>query len=579
MKKPFAQKPAAALAVLAIGISAALAAPSPNMPTGPGQCVATPDGSGGTVYVGHPCPNARPMDGPVTVLQPDGVTHTVSTGTSLFAEVDPFLDPVHATNLLPNWDGNMFDGLGQEMLNTLPSSAAHPYNLHDAPAVSAVDITSPTDDLTRIFNQIKNGDQGAAKQVLIQQALDILEGNPLTGDLAGRAYNGLAVLHYKGPEKIKTVDAATQNVNIHQVWYDGHIEADAGLLDVSQVLNTPFTITYTVDVLNRGEDDFAPTVMYFDNPSLIPAGGWPMPHVSMDTTFFPMLEGKRYVFTMKMPPGKYYNLTYTWGWREHPPRVQVSENANKKLPTDIDPVTGAPTAATRQTLLWWEQQVFGNTPSADQASKLAAIARIGELAPEKRMWMAMNAAKNTPGKAAIQAQLNEAIAALDDWNHRTRLPRGVAADPNADVTMVYLNNTIYGQMKGGGMPSLDKWRTRHDAHSPDGKSHFYLSLLNGDHFVHSYMGVDFGGSRGWENQFQSTKDIGGSGCWFTFGRFHWWVNAGGPFGMINVPPASADGLTPTLRKVDMSLNYEPSRRLRLYNFDPAHHETAVFSLH
>ncbi|MFZ4700447.1 MAG: hypothetical protein ACOYMG_10405 [Candidatus Methylumidiphilus sp.] len=578
MKKSFAQKLTPALALLATGIGAALATPSPDMPTGPGQCVATDNGSGGTVYVGHPCPNRRPMDGPVTTLQPDGITFQVTTGTSLYAEVDPFLDPVHASNLLPNWDGNMFDGNGQEMLNTLPSSAAHPYNLHDTPTVSAVDKTSPVDDLTRLFNAIKNGDNAASRLTMIQQALDILEGNPLTGDLAGRAYNGLAVLHYKGPEKVKVVDGISKNANIHQVWYDGHIEADAGLLDVSQVYNTPFTITYTVDVLNRGEDDFAPLVMYFDDPALSAAGSPPMPHMSMDTTFFPMLEGKRYVFVMKMPPGKYYNLSYTWGWREHPPRVQVSENVSKKLPTNVDPVTGAPAAATKQTVLWWEQQVFGITPTADQASKLAAIARIGELAPEKRMWMAMNAAK-TAGKAAIQTQLNDAIAALDDWNHRTRLPRGVVADPNADVTLAYLNNTIYGQMKGGGIPSLDKWRTRHDANSPDGKMHYYLTLLNGDHFVHSYMSAEFGGLRGWENQFQSTKGIGGSGCWFTFGRFHWWVNAGGPFGMINVPPGSTDGLTPTLRKIDMTMNFEPSRRLRIYNFDPAHHDTAVFSLH
>jgi hypothetical protein len=34
---------------------------------------------------------------------------------------------------------------------------------------------------------------------------------------------------------------------------------------------------------------------------------------------------------VKMAPGKYYNLTYTWGWRIHPPRVQVSENALKSL--------------------------------------------------------------------------------------------------------------------------------------------------------------------------------------------------------------------------------------------------------
>ena len=61
-----------------------------------------------------------------------GDTTTVITSPSLFAEKDPFVDPVHATNLLPNFDGNLFDGNGVEMPNTLPSSADHPYNLHDS---------------------------------------------------------------------------------------------------------------------------------------------------------------------------------------------------------------------------------------------------------------------------------------------------------------------------------------------------------------------------------------------------------------------------------------------------------------
>lgn len=579
MKKVLSmQKITSTLTLLAAGVGAALAEPSPNMPTGPGQCVAMDNGMGGTIYVGHPCPQPRPMDGPTITTSPDGVTTFVNTGSSAFPEVDPFLDPTQASNMLQNWNGNIFDGNGAEMPNTLPSSNEHPYNLHDTPVVSPIEIASPTDDLTHLFNKIKKNGPPAMRQAMIQQALDILEGNPLTGNLANRAYSGIPVLHYKGPEKLKQVDPATKNVNIHQIWYDGHIEADTALIDTSTVADEPYTITYTIDVLNRGEDDFSPYVMYFDDPALSPPGMPPMPHVAMDATFFPMHEGTRNVFVMKMAPGKYYNLTYNWGWRAHPPRVQVSENVNKKLPTAVDPVTGAPISSPPQNLYWWEQQVFGSNPTANETNKLAAIARIGELAPEKRMWTALKAAQGANGKA-LEDLMKEAAAALDDWNHRTRLPRGFQADPNADITLVYLNNTIYGQMKGGGIASFDKWRTRHDANAPDGKAHVKITLLNGDHFVHSYMNVDFGGARGWENQFQSTKDIGGSGCWFTFGRVHWWPNVGGPMGMVNVPPVSADGMSPGLHKVDLTLNYEPSRRLRFYNFDPAHHDTAVFSVH
>lgn len=570
--------------LLTVGIGTALAAPSPNLPNGPGQCVPTSDGMGGTIYVGHPCPNPRPA-APQQTLQPDGITTKVITGTSIFAEKDPFIDPVNATNLIPNFDGNLFDGNGVEMENTLPSSAAHPYNLHDTPTVSKIPSTSPTDDLLHIFKLLKHegkddddgeGDgehrrsdeHNPSRAGLIQRALDILEGNPIPN----RLYSGIAVLHYKGPEKVKKVDPVTRNVNIHQIWFDSHIESDAAFIDVSEVKEVPYTITYTVDVLNRGEDDFSPMVMYFDDPALSPPGMPAMPHTSMDTTFFPMTDGTRNVFKMNMPKGKYYNLTYTWGWREHPPRVQVTENAGKKL---MNPDGQA------RTMVQWEQDVFGVAPTASVENKLAAIAKIGELAPEKRMWQALRKAAGYASDTAtapsgpqsdesVGKLMDEAMAALDDWSHRTRLPRGVQADPNADVTLFYANNTIYGQRKGGGLPDLDQWRLR--------GQNLKITLLNGDHFLHSYMSADFGGARGWENQFQSTKDIGGSGCWFTFGRFQWWVNAGGPFGMINIPPVAANG-TPGLHKVDFTMNFEPSRRLRLYQFDPAHHESAIFSLH
>jgi hypothetical protein len=581
MKKPLLiHSFSGTLTLLAIGVGAAIAVPSPNLPTGPGQCVPTVRPDGITVYVGHPCPNARPAMPTITTT---GDTTTVLTSTSLFTKKDPFVDPVHATNLLPNFDGNLFDGNGVEMLNTLPSSAANPYNLHDTPVISNIGLASPETDLLHIFKLLQQNithnvtekrlpsEHGMSQQQLAKHALDILEGNAIPG----KTYSGMSVLHYKGPEKVAKVDPVTQNVNIHQIWYGSHIESDAAFVDVSLVKEVPFTITYTVDVLSRGEDDFAPMVMYLDDPALSAPGMPPMPHTSMDTTFFPMTDGKRYIFKMKMPPGKYYNLSYTWGWREHPPRVQVTENANKKLPNEA----GIP-----RTMVQWEQDVFGIAPTASVENKLAAIAKIGELAPEKRMWQAMrkaagypNDTATTPGTPtsdeATRKLMNDALASFDDWGHRTRLPRGVIVDPNADATLLYVNNTIYGQMKGGGRTELDKWRLR--------GTNVKITLLNGDHFLHSYLNPDFGGTRGWENQFQSTKDIGGSGCWFTFGRFQWWMNVGGPLGMVNVQPVNGVGLNgvPSVHKIDFTMNYEPSPRLRMYQFDPVHHETAIFSLH
>lgn len=506
----------------------------------------------------HPGPQPRPMAAMGTVdsqsdtVGADGVvTTTVVCATSPLAP--------GTSNQLSYVESNMYDGLGHEMVNTLPSTPAIPFNLIDgAVQTFPIDKTSPKDDLNQLLADIQSAaNNGVVDQQKIQLALDILEGNPI----ANRQYSGFPLLHYNGPNKLGTVAAIFDasgtkiggNVNIHQIWYDNHIESDTALLDVSQVLDVPWTVTYTIDVLNSGADDFSPFVMYFDDPSLSPPGMPPMPHVAMDAAFYPLSEGQRYVIKLKQAPAKYYNLTYTWGWRIHPPRVQVTEKVSKTAPD----ATGVP-----RNLLWWETSVFGANPRQDEASKLFAISQIGELSPAKRIWQDLRTASgSTP--AQVVTLISDAMISFRDWSDRTHLPRGVQADPNSDVTLFYVNNTIYGNVT-----TFNNFTGR--------GSIFKATLLNGDHFVHAYVNVDFGGSRGWENQFQNS---GGAGSSHTFGRVHWWMNTAMPLNSITVPPASADGIVPSKHRVQLTLNYDPPQRLSLYQFDPLHHDVAVYSLH
>lgn len=527
---------------------------------------------------GHPHPQMRPSPSIMTTV---GNTSYVLTGQSLFPESDPFKYPP-GTNFLPTIYTNMFDGFGKEMPNTLPSTPDVPYNLHDgAPVISKIDPMSPTDDLLTVLElarylpptarpaktsaSLKKTASDEEIKRRIQLGLDILEGNPIPN----RVYSGLPLLHYQGPEKcrkvIPTRDSTGKviggNVNIHQVWYDSHIESDTAFLDTTEVAEVPWTITYTVDVLTSGHDDFSPFVMYFDDPKLSPSGMPPLPHVGMDQSYFNMDEGTRTIFKIKMAPGKYYNLTYTWGWRNHPPRVQVSENACKRM-TDAN--------GKSKTLVQWEADVFGENPSATEATKLKAIAKIGDIAPEKRMWSAFRVARAAAAARdfeTVKQKLNQAREAYLDWKTRTQLPRGVPVDRSADITLLYVNNTIYAEIIGGGWVDFPKWNLRGTT--------LKITVLNGDYFEHGYQNVDFGGARGWENQFQSSVKTGGSGCWFTFGRAHWWMNIPG---LILVPPASPYNDL-GMHKVQITYNYEPSRRLRFYQFDPVHHDVAVFSVH
>ncbi len=537
---------------------------------------------------GHPYPQPCPPGSTVTTA---GDTTTIITGESIFPKppVDPFTKPP-GTNFLPTIYTNLFDGSGVEMANTLPSTPTIPYNLHDGdPVVTQINPTSPTDDLSAIFETVtrlslKERKEAADEEAIrksIQFGIDILEGNPVEN----RAYSSLPLLHYTGPDKVKKVTPVFDstgkltggNVVVHQVWYDSHIESDTSFLDPSAVTDVPWTVTYTVDVLSRGGDDFSPYVMYYDDPALTSPNP-PLPNAGMDQSFFPMEEGTRTVFRIRMTAGKYYNLVYTWGWRMHPPRVQVMENANKKAAVN----------GVNQTLVQWEQSVFGASPRSSEENKLKAIGMIGDLSPAKRMWTAMREARELARQRQyrqVAGKMSEARDALGDWSDRTSLPRTgrnrVAVDKSSDLTLLYVNNTIYAEMADRSENIADSIRIDFPQWKMRGAT-LKVTLINGDYYEHAYQNVDFGGSRGWENQFKSSVKFGGSGCWFTFGRNYWWMNipntSKGDLSVV-VPAATRAPYRAATRKVHITYNYEPSRRLRFYQFDPLHHDVAVMSIH
>jgi hypothetical protein len=454
------------------------------------------------------------------------------------------------------------------------------------------------------------------------------------------------VLHYTGPEKIRAVVPIVDrggkiiggNVDVHQVWYNQRIEADTAYIDLSAIkqANVPWTITYTVDVLNRGRDDFSPYVMYMD-PQPAAQGQSPpppKPGIGMDQTFFDMQDGTRTVFRIKMAPPSYYSLVYTWGWRMHPPRAQVMENAGKQicyLPTTKAPCptrtlnppqapapppppplpeasAGCPAEYWGMTLPQVEQTVFcmpdnpgctsvrcaSDDPECEQ-QKLYAIGRIGDLAPEKRMWNAVREARQAADKGdwkTVAAIVRDrALPAYFDWLNRNQLPQGVKKwvsdnfpdyKKTTDALLLYVNNSTYGELTNGAWGRWDSWEERTEPCPDDPAKRcpkkLRVLVLNGDHFVHSYTIADFGGNRGWENQFKSSVKVAGSGCWFTFGRNWWWVPVGGPVNPY-VCVAPTNGLTPGVHKFEVELNYEPSRRLRFYQFDPFHHDVAIYSVH
>lgn len=643
-------------------VGSGLAASAFAGPAGVGDCEVRHDPmTNMDGWMGHPCTQTRPGPSNQVQMMVNGVmTTVVTTPEGHFPAVDPFDEPPGSNFLMTVYE-NLYDFNGDEMPNTLPSTPTNPYNLHDGPVLTTpINLTNPDDDLDAIIDALEHAAlrSGRVDDGLVARAIDILEGNPI----ADRAYSGFPLLHYTGPNKIRKVepilDADGQvvggNVDVNLIYFDQHIEGDTAFVDPSEVQEVPWTITYHVNILNRGMEDFSPMIMNFDRvgPNRGPF------HASMDQSYFPMLnEGTRYTVKIKQNKGKYYNLTYIWGWRIHPPRVQVIENALKRAGPE------------NYTLPEWEKAAFcaGGAldtdcdPVGNPAHRAYAIAQIGDLAPAKRMWNLFRSLRgddddddhgqHKEGRHHAKGDLKATATALReaylDWKDRTKLPTGVEADPDATITLLYVNNTLYGSRQGltgeGSGLGPASFKGILNGGAPDWHKRPYnykVTLLNGDHFMHGYMNVDFGGSRGWENHFQYTDPttadslVGphtgptviegrrftvedhvitaledkifpinrggteeflqpsprnaddpvngnpqlGSGCFFTFGRNHSWPNAGGPWGGIGVMPVAADG-TPGMHKVEITYNYEPSTRLRIYQFDPLHHDVAVYSLH
>ncbi|MFU8876731.1 MAG: hypothetical protein ACNA7E_01210 [Wenzhouxiangellaceae bacterium] len=449
-----------------------------------------------------------------------------------------------------------------------------------------------------------------------------------------RAYSGMPLLHYNGPNKVEKVQPIFDDegnkigghVEVHQVWFDGRIMSDTAFLDPSDVMDVTWTMTVHADTLENGHEDFAPFQIYFDDPEEMvnPVSGAPVPHIALDQTFFPMEDGYRTTFELAMAPGRFFNLNYFWGWRVHPPRIQVIENALKRAGM-------AEKAADNPTLVDWEKTVFGDNPQASEEAKLQAIGMIGDLAPAKRMWNVFRALRDNPASAS-EAILEDLTVAFYDWRDRLSLPSGIEFDNDFDVNVIYLNNTMYGQVKGQGA-----WEQKVDFNKPG--DIVRIKVMNGDYFPHAYQFVDFGGNRGWENTFHSTAEIGGAGPWFTFGRAHWWpmlmpalmippatppaestvaaqsideqlqwsmrradtVTAGGARSAPKLPyhygvdwlqldksPSvvpefqqvqDIGGTTIGVMPLEFHMNHTPSKRLKIYQFDPLHHDVAVWSIH
>ena len=107
----------------------------------------------------HPGPQPRPMASMGTVESQANVAGADGTITTQIVSATSPL-PAGGSNQLPYVAQNMRDGRGQEMLNTLPSTQAAPFNLIlGTVQVTDINKASPKDDLNQVLKDIQSAAQ------------------------------------------------------------------------------------------------------------------------------------------------------------------------------------------------------------------------------------------------------------------------------------------------------------------------------------------------------------------------------------------------------------------------------------
>jgi streptogramin lyase len=308
----------------------------------------------------------------------------------------------------------------------------------DAAALAALgSSSSPEDDLAAALARLATAPDAPAAAGARAEALAILEG----GELPGRPYDGIPLLNWNAPAKVKTVPAGG-TVEVREVRFPGHAVSDAWLLDFEDPAR-PYTIRYRVSELGGtagGELKLAPLLeggIGGVHSALLPLLVPELATGTFDRSRFTDARGllrahessrvAEQVVEVRMPPP---GLT----------RAVLQPSTRGPVPAlfTLQPATDRRRAAAAEAFGF-----AGRSPSA--AERDAAIRRLAPEAPERMLWedlrgLEVDAPSFLDAARGVGAQDGVLVDAM-----RTRgtLPAGTGADPEADVTLVLQNGETY----------------------------------------------------------------------------------------------------------------------------------------
>jgi hypothetical protein len=367
--------------------------------------------------------------------------------------------------------------------------------------------TSPNDDMRLALMAILQGAKGrdaAAMKVAAEELEDIL-----MGTTAGRIYDGFAMLnfnrgafvpdHVPGEYKMKLVRDTGETyanpfdpeggsvkiweVDINLLYYDGQIDSDTFLMRFPAGHSWDDTLRVNYKIYSLVREDFSPTLVMLDRRQALNTVQFPFK--GFDAVWLAFEPGEILQVSLDYPPIGMVRGVYTWGWREHPPRIQflqpIYEIVNQHTGlAELDPQGISYATRNREDL---------------------TLDTIGEAAPEMKMYRLAEAIlgdKVTAGQverwmtrrdlgprgtwvewadlAKVQTQLPD-----EAWDVLAAegIPRGEFGE--YAMVSVFLNNEMYGN--GPFLNEIKTWQ-QGDA--------FKVKLINLDKHTHYFRNVDFG---------------------------------------------------------------------------------------
>ncbi|HIL34321.1 MAG TPA: hypothetical protein EYG28_02805 [Nitrospiria bacterium] len=240
------------------------------------------------------------------------------------------------------------------------------------------------------------------------------------------------------------------------LWYDGQFDADTFMIRVPVGAREDLLhVNYKIYSLVR--EEFSPATVMLDKKTSVA-----FPFKGLDSVWVPIEAPSVTQVTVKHPPLGMLRGIYTWGWREHPPRIHFLqpvfeiENFHKKKMLEENPGSGINPI-----------ELDPQGRSFAERNKLLSIAWIGEAAPEKKMYKVAQAVINGSDAATVYTMLNETSAGTwQEWadlaeNQKQLPPEAWEVLQDEDglspgdfggyrFVSVYMNNEMYGAGPNGG---------------------------------------------------------------------------------------------------------------------------------